>query len=97
MTVVSPCVWDEIFIIQVKGKNGIWMANGVERTDYSLFMLPHPFSILSALFIPWEADPRRLHHLDSVAHGFCVLVSQCRRLEHGREAGEVRCFPTASC
>lgn len=30
MAVVSPCVWDEIFIIQMKGKNGIWMANGVE-------------------------------------------------------------------
>lgn len=46
MTHVSPCVWDEIFITQMKERNGSWMANGVEWTDYSLFMLPYPFSTL---------------------------------------------------
>lgn len=77
MTLESPCVWAEIFITQMKGKSGSWMVNGVEWADHLFFMLPSPFSTLPLLnSFPGGADPLRLQHLGSLAHGFSVQVSQ---------------------
>lgn len=97
MTLASPCVWGEIFITQMKDKNGSWMANGVEWTDCFLFMLPYPSSAVSLGGWSLSIALSGLH----CSWVFCSgqpVIGICRRLEKGqRHYRGQGAFPSLLC
>lgn len=101
MTLVSPCVWAEIFITQMKGKSGSWMVNGVEWADHLFFMLPGPFSTLPLL----NSFPGGLTPFDCIIWvpllmGFLFRSASdghCRGLENGRRQRGEGAFPCCFC